>query len=588
MITYALAMPRPADHRFEVTMRVDGVAGEVDLVMPSWAPGSYLLREFARHVSGFEAEDARGNALAWRKVAKGTWRVESGRARTVVVRYRVYANDLSVQTSHLDATHGYVTGTSVFMHVDGRKEEPHEVRIAPPRGWRVSTGLPSVRGRPNVFRAEGYDHLADCPFEIGTHDLLRFTVEGKRHAIAVYGRGNLDKKVLVADVKAIVRETAALFGGLPYKDYLFILHLAPKGAGGLEHANSTTLLWDRFGFRPRKRYEEFLALVSHEFFHTWNVKRIRPESLGPFDYTKENHTRLLWAMEGLTSYYDPLLCVRAGVWSEERYRDYLAETIQKLRTQPGRFAESLEESSFDTWIKFYRQDENYVNAGISYYLKGELLGVVLDLEIRRRTRGRRSLDDVFRLLWERHGRTGVPILEPDGWRAVAEEATGLDLRAFFADHVAGREELPLEEALATVGWTLEAKFPEDDTKKIEKGEEAGPGASLGVILKGDAHAVVVKSVLAGAAGDRAGLAPDDEIVALDGFRLRKEDDLKKRLKERLPGDVVALTLARRDEIVPLDVELGDNPPEKHAVTPAKRETAAHRRARRAWLAPLAK
>lgn len=590
-LAYTLAMPEPETHLFHVEMGIEGAAGALRLAMPAWAPGSYLVRDFARHVQDFEVVDARGRALAWERVDKQTWEVQPGGARKVVVRYKVYANELSVQSSHLDATHGYGNGTSLFLYVENLKETPATLTIQPPRGWHVDVALPET-GR-NTFSAKDYDDLVDAPFEIGTHRRLEFRAAGKRHRIALYGHGNEDADRLVRDLKRIVEEEAAIFGGLPYREYLFLIHLNDKPGGGLEHRHSNTSAVDRFTFQPGKKYEDFLALEAHEFFHTWNVKRLRPAVLGPFDYSREVHTTLLWAMEGLTSYYDHLVLARAGLISEERYREFLAETITKLRQQPGRFKLSLAQSSFLTWVKLYKQDANWMNTGVSYYLKGELVGLVLDLAIRDRTDGRKGLDDVMRALFEKYPLDGPGIPEKhaggtDGWREALEEVTGLSWKDFWAKYIEGTDEVDFERFLRTVGWDLKpVRKGDKPEEKRRKGDYDTPGGWLGLEVKEVDRRVRVAHVLVESPAIRAGINADDELVALDGFQVKDKEFLEKRLRERAAGDEVVLHVFRRSELVETRVVLGEAPPEKWALEEDKKASARAKRLRRAWLAPRA-
>jgi len=341
-------MPAPHTHLFHVTVEVDRLDGaSVDLVLPSWTPGSYMIREYARHVQGFGARAAATDApLPWRKVAKDAWRVETGGAERIRASYQVYANDLTVRTSHLDGAHAYFNGASVFMFVPGREAEPLRLRVEAPPDWQVTTGLDPA-DRPNEFLAADYDELVDCPVECGTHRLLAFEVDGIPHRMAIWGRGNEDEARLIADTRRIVEAQRDFFGGLPYRHYTFILHLLDGRGGGLEHRNSVTNQVDRWTFRPERNYERYLSLTSHELFHVWNAKRLRPAPLGPFDYRRENYTRLLWLVEGATSYYDNLLLTRAGLMAPERFLERLGEAIAQLQNQPRRLVQSLEQSSFD-------------------------------------------------------------------------------------------------------------------------------------------------------------------------------------------------------------------------------------------------
>ena len=402
-ISFTVAMSKPYTHLLEVEMRVKipanlQVPNESDLVMPVWTPGSYLIREFERHVQDFAA-DADGRALDWTKVNKNTWRVKTGGARQWRATYRVYANELTVRTSELNSDHAFWNNATLLMYPAGYLNAPSTLRVVPDPAGRSPPACPQVPGQPNTFRAENFDVLYDSPVEVSNFKELDFQVRGVPHRIVIDGEGNYDPERLRADVQKIVEAETAMFGGIPYHDYTFILHLRSNTGGGLEHLNSTALGFRRFNFSTEKNYRSFLALVAHEFFHLWNVKRIRPDALGPFDYTKENYTRLLWVAEGITEYYGHLMVRRAGLISDQVYLDHLAQQIQDFQETPGRQVMSAEEASFDSWIKFYRPDENSVNSQISYYDKGELLGLLLDLDIRRRTNNAKSLDDVMRYLY---------------------------------------------------------------------------------------------------------------------------------------------------------------------------------------------
>ncbi len=573
MITYTIAMPQPHTHLFHVTIEVDGLTGAfVDLILPSWTPGSYMIREYARHVQGFDAwTAAAGTALPWRKIAKDAWRVETGGADRIQVRYQVYANDLTVRTSHLDGTHGYFNGACVFMAVSGREAEPLRLRVEAPPAWQVTTGLEPA-DRPNEFLAADYDELVDCPVECGAHRLLTFEVDGIPHRIAIWGRGNEDEARLIRDTRRIVEVQRDFFGGLPYRHYTFILHLLDGRGGGLEHRNSVTNQVDRWTFRPERNYERYLSLTSHELFHVWNAKRLRPAPLGPFDYRRENYTRLLWLVEGATSYYDNLLLVRAGLMTPERFLERLAEAIAHLQSQPGRLLQSLEQSSFDAWIKFYRPDENSANSSVSYYLKGGLVCFLLDMEIRAFTGGRCSLDDLLRQLYAAYPISGPGIPEEGALLAVVEELTG-DRQGvfgeFFARYVSGVAELDYARALAVAGLELHW-------------ERKGPRAWLGCSFKRQGERTLIESVRSDGPAWASGVYAGDELLALDGWRVNDER-LNERLEERQPGDTVRLTLFRGDALIEAPVTLAEAPPDRAVIAPVAASDDAQRRAYRSWL-----
>ncbi|PYS47619.1 MAG: peptidase M61 [Acidobacteria bacterium] len=402
-ISFTVSMSKPYTHLLEVEMRLRRAAqlpSEINLIMPVWTPGSYLIREFERNVQDFAAMDASGGrALLWQKTNKDTWRVETAGARDLRITYRVYANELTVRTNDLNDHHAFWNNAALLMYPDGYLKAPSTLTVVPFNDWRVATGLPPVEGRPNTFRAENFDILYDSPFEVSRFKVVSFEVRGVPHRIVIDGEGNYDLERMRRDVQRVVEAEVAMMGEIPYHDYTFILHSTNMGGGGLEHLNSTSLMMERNRFYSDSDWKGFLGLVSHEFFHLWNVKRIRPDALGPFDYTKENYTKLLWVAEGITDYYSGLLLRRAGLISEEDYLRRVAGNIQSLQATPGRLLMSAEEASFNSWIKEYRPDENSINSQISYYTKGALLGLLLDLEIRKLSKGAKSLDDVMRYLY---------------------------------------------------------------------------------------------------------------------------------------------------------------------------------------------
>src|SRR5688572_8588998 len=376
-IRYTVSMSKPWTHLLEVEMRMKwaGAPGKTQLKMPVWTPGSYLVREYARHVQDFTAKDAGGRPLSWQKVSKNTWQIDTKGAKEIVASYRVYSNELTVRTNELNDEHAFWNNTALLMFPAGQLNAPSTVTVVPYSGWKVATGLPAVAGAANTFRAANYDILYDSPFEVSNFNEISFDVRGKRHRYVITGEGNYDLKKLAEDTAKIAEEGYKIFGEFPFDDYTFIVNL--RGGGGLEHLNSTALQWNRFGFKPQSRYNGFLALVAHEYFHLWNVKRIRPDALGPFDYENENYTKLLWVAEGVTAYYEGLLLRRAGLISDNDVLSSKASMIEQLQNRPGRFETSLEESSMDAWIKYYRQDENAVNNQISYYDKGEIVAMML-------------------------------------------------------------------------------------------------------------------------------------------------------------------------------------------------------------------
>lgn len=574
-ITYRLSLPEPQTHHLLVDVEADGVHGPARLVMPSWTPGSYLMREFPRNVVTFAASDGAGNALSFRKTDKNTWQVDAPADGRLRARYLVHADELSVRTSHLDATHGFVNGTSVFMYLEERESEDIRLEVRAPQGWRVTTAMEEVA--PNTFRASGYDELADSPLEIGTHALIDFEVDGVPHRYAIWGRGNYDPQRLIVDTTKIVRAEKALFGELPYRAYTIILHLVPGGSGGLEHRDSTVLVADRWGFR-NQAYEGFLGLVAHELFHAWNGKRIRPAVLGPFDYVRESYTRELWVVEGITTYYTDVILRRAGLISQQRYLEKVSEQVTRLMAIPGRLVQPLEDASFDAWIKFYRPDANSPNATISYYHKGGLVALLLDLEIRRATENARSLDDVMRALWAESGRPDVGF--PEGRvEAVASEVAGVDLTPRLDEWLRTPREMDFAPYLAAAGLEL---VPAHEQRTGPAPAEPPREARIGFQFRYDGGKTIVGNVLAGSPAWRAGVSAGDEIVALDGLRVDAMT-LGGRMQEKAPGSTAYLTVFRRDELITLQLPVEFTPPTKLAIRGVENASPEQRRLLEHWL-----
>ncbi|MFN8838905.1 MAG: M61 family metallopeptidase [Burkholderiales bacterium] len=591
-VLYRIAPSDPHAHLFTVAMTIATPALEGQrLALPAWIPGSYMIREFARHVVALAARDVRG-PLRVDKLDKHTWRVAPANG-PIVVEYTVYAWDLSVRAAHLDATHGFLNATSVCLRVVGQESRPCTVELEPPpasvaRGWKVATTLPEAgakRGGFGRYRAADYDALADHPVEMGTFELARFEAGGAEHEIAVTGRTDVDLERLVRDLAPVCAAQSALFEPrtkrAPFERYLFLTTAVGDGYGGLEHRDSTALLCGRNDLPWRGMaaagdgYRTFLGLASHEYFHAWHVKRIKPAAFVPHDFDREAYTRLLWIFEGFTSYYDDLMLVRAGTIPRADYLKALARTISLVQRAPGRTVQSVADSSFDAWIKYYRQDENSPNAIVSYYAKGSLVALAIDLAVRARTQGRASLDDAMRLMWRRYGRDfyapgGGPGaaqsgLREDGFPVLLREATGVSLGAQLARWVDGTDELPLARLLAPLGIAL--TFAPAD---------AAP--SLGVRTTTKGGELAIATAYTGGAAQRAGLSAGDVLVAVDGLRV-DEKSLKALLSRRRAGDAVEVHAFRRDELLRVAATL-DAPPRSEATL---RAGTAENALRRGWL-----
>jgi predicted metalloprotease with PDZ domain len=567
-ISYKLSMPEPQTHYFEVEMRLEDFSGKnLDVTLPVWAPGSYLIREFPKNVEAFEAF-AGSTKVASGKTDKNTWRIVTG-GKDVTVKYKVYAFELSVRTSFIDASHGYLNGTSVFMYPEGHKDLPSTLTVVPYKGWsKVSTGLPAVAGKPFTYRAENYDILADSPIEIGNHQILSFESNGVKHEVAMYGDANYDAKRLTTDMKKVTEEAAKVFGELPVKYYLFIVHNLQSGGGGLEHLNSTTLHATRTAYGTERGYEGFLNLVAHEYFHLWNVKRLRPIALGPFDYNQENYSRMLWVSEGFTSYYADVLTKRAGFTTDREYLDKIAGNITSVENTPGNKVVSAAQSSFDAWIKQYRPDENSYNTHLSYYSKGALLGMLLDLEILKATNGTKSLDDAMKALYDEYYKKKKRGFTDKEFQQGMEKFAGHSLDDFFTRYVYGVETPDYNAYLNAAGITLT-----DVNKNTNE-------PLLGAAISTASGKPVVTIVTRNGSAWQSGLNVNDEIVGVNGYRVT--DDINKSIPAYAVGDVLELVVNRNGQLMILPVTLLKNQTLKYQASMAPSATDIQKKSYQKW------
>ncbi|HZU99321.1 MAG TPA: PDZ domain-containing protein [Planctomycetota bacterium] len=549
-VRHVLSVPRPGQHTLHVTTTVGGLEGrkDVTLALPVWAPGSYKVRDFSKGFLELQARDpASGRALVAEKTRKNAWRVTLDGARSVEVASKVYGFELSVRTNHVDDRHAFVNGTNTFLHVEGELDRPVELEVQPPEGWEVACALERVPAPGFHYRAKDYDELADSPIEIAKFDRFTFEHAGVPHEIVISGGGNRPSRSFTDDIKKIVATEVALWGELPCPRYSFIVHLFQRGQGGLEHKNSTAVQYPRTRLRKKKDYERFLSLVAHEYFHLWNGKRLRPKPLGPFDYEREVYTGALWLVEGVTAYYDELILARAALMQGERYLELQADRLRALMDTPGRTRQSLSEASFDAWIKYYQRDENAPNSQVSYYEKGQLVAMILDLEIRSKTGSRRSLDDIVRELWRRYGSQDKGYEEKD-LEPLFSEVAGFDLRPFFQAYIHGTEEPDWQRSVGLAGLELKpSKRKKDDPLP----------ARLGVMTdRREGGRIELASVLEGSPAFEGGLSAKDEIIAIEGRKVTA-DQFDDRLQDFAPGDKVRFTIFRDDDLREVTVTLGD-------------------------------
>ena len=573
-IQYTIVPKDLAGHLFDVTVTVAEPSPEGQVfALPAWIPGSYMIREFARNIVRIRAE-SRGETVRLTKLDKHAWQAAPV-AGPLTVHYEVYAWDLSVRAAHLDQTHGFFNGTSVFLRAVGQEARPHMVDIQRPadpatRGWRVATSLPEAGAKRygfGTYVAGDYDELIDHPVEMGNFALGGFTAHGIRHDIVITGRvPNLDMARLEKDLKAICETQVAFFEPktkkAPMDRYVFLTMVVGDGYGGLEHRASTALICARTDLpttaaprtaEPNEGYIKFLGLCSHEYFHTWNVKRIKPAEFAPYDLQVENYTPLLWLFEGFTSYYDDLMLVRSGIISEATYFKLLGKTVGSVLRGTGRTKQSIADSSFDAWSKYYRQDENAPNAIISYYTKGSLVGLAFDLTIRAKTGGAKSLDDVMLALWDRYGRDfykgGARGVTEQEVESLFDEVSGVRLKNIFDRYIRGTEDIPLAKLYAPFG-----------VKMTEERKNAKPSLDAGIGR--DAAGAKLSQVHEGGAAHQAGLSAGDILIAVDGLRVNgNPSNLDQLFARYRVGDAVTVHAFRRDELMTFDVTLqGDRVP----------------------------
>ena len=527
-ISYEVSMPEPHTHYFNVKMDVVDYQKEYfDVQMPVWSPGSYLVREFAKGVEGLVAT-ANNKTLKAEKINKNTWRIYAKESKNVVINYKVYAFELSVRTSFVDASHAYFNGTSMFMFIDELRNTPHNLTIIPFKDWKkVSTSLPKTSKEGFQYQAPDYDILVDSPVEIGNQETFDFTSAGVIHHVAMYGKGNYDIEKLKVDMAKITQACTDVFGENPNKEYTFIIHNLTHGSGGLEHLSSTTLEVNRWTYEG-SAYKGFLSLVAHEYFHLWNVKRVRPIELGPFDYNNENYTSLLWVMEGFTSYYDELLLYRAGIYDEETIIRKFRGSINNIENQPGNKVQPVAHSSFDAWIKAYRPNENSYNTTISYYSKGSVVANMLDLMIINNTKGEKNLDNVMQYLYNEFYKKQDRGFTPAEMKTTLEKVSGLKMDDFFAKYINGTETFDYNTLFGYAGLTVETVVNKDPSLGISEANNK------------------IRRVYRGSSAYTGGLNVNDELLAIDGFRI--DGNIKDFIDAKKVGDEISLLISR-DNII---------------------------------------
>jgi len=526
-------MSKPQTHLFEVEILITGYTPTtVDLHMPAWRTGRYLLLDFSGGVQEFTVTDEHQHPLPFRKTDKDTWRIDKGNAKTVTAHYKVYANEFNMRTRELTGEHAFVDPLSVFMYVDDLKNSPLQLNVHPFGNWNVTTGLDDVEGSPFTYTAPNFEYFGDCPLEIGNQHEIEFFVDGKKHIICIYGDGTWDADLLVHDFTKIVIANKEFWGDLPYKKFVFMIHCQPNAGGGTEHINSTIMGTRPFVFSNPQMYKGFLGLVSHEYFHTWNVKQLRPKAIAPYDFSRENYSEELWISEGTTSYYDDLLLVRAKFNDAKKFIENINQMVNNERLRFGNRVQPLADASFDAWIKYWRGRQNSQNAETDYYSKGSYLSLLLDLEIRHRSTNAHSLDDVMRTMYHRFPLT-KGFTNAD-FQKVCEEFGGGSFKEFFRDYLYSTVPLPWEKTLSYAGLEVVSL-------------DSLPKPGLGISTQDMSDKTKITNVTPGSPAERAGLEINDEIAAVNGFRVRSVE-LNERIAAMKAGSEVTIHLFRNDKL----------------------------------------
>jgi predicted metalloprotease with PDZ domain len=568
-VEYFVSFPEPHTHYAEVQMKVSGYAQPyVDFKLPVWTPGSYLIREFAKNVEGFSAKSDKQN-LRYEKISKNTWRVYSENANTITVSYRVYAFEASVRTSLIDDSHAFLVGSNVFMFVPALTRQPLTVSIKPFSAWKeISTGMEAVGKDKFILQAPDYDILVDSPIEVGNHKILIFNADGgTRYEMAMYGETQYDESRLISDMKTVVEEAGKVVGENPNKRYVFLVHHYTQGSGGLEHLNSTVLDVARNTYQSN--YVGFLSLVAHEYFHLWNVKRIRAKALGPFDYDNENYTHLLWVAEGFTTYYQNLILRRAGIIPAENFLNIMAGNVGTIENQPGNQVQSLAESSWDAWVKYYRTNENSNNTTVSYYTKGAVAGVLLDLEILGSTNGEKGLDDVMKLLYEDFYKKQKRGFTDEEMQQTAEKIAGKSLKEFFSTVINNPANIDYDHYFGYAGLRM-ATYP-----------LAGTEGFLGTGFSGGK--TTVSNVKRGTAAYTNGLNVNDEVLAINGLRMNSGEEINALVASRKVGEKLTFLISRDNLIKTLEITLSRNPQIRYTLEKMPSNNTSQEKIFRKWL-----
>ena len=568
-ISYTVSFPEAQAHYADIEMEIKGLAqSKLDLKLPVWTPGSYLVREFSKNVESLTAQSGE-KAVNVVKTRKNVWQISTQGLSSVKVKYRFYAFEISVRTAFIDVTHAFLSTSGMFFYPQGGLNLPSTIKIIPYKGWdKVSTSLAKVGNDDFTVTAPNYDILYDSPIEVGNQDIFGFKAAGVDYEVAMYGGGNYDKERLKKDMAKIIEVETAIYGENPNKRYVFIVHNYLKGGGGLEHLSSTVLGAARDGYATEAGYEGFLGLVAHEHFHLWNVKRLRPIALGPFDYDNENYTTNLWIAEGFTAYYDNLSVRRTNLFPVDHYLKALAADFNTVDNTPGTKVQPLSQASFDAWIKSYRPDENTVNTSISYYNKGSVVGMLMDLEIINDTKGARSLDDVMRYMYNEYYKVKKRGYTDAEFKAGVEKFAGKNLDEFYAKYINGVDDIDYNKYLGYAGYKVVDEY------------EGLNAPDLGIRTTTVGGKLKVAAVLRGTSGWFDGINVNDELVSIDGV---PATDPKTLIDGKQVGDKIQVVVIRDGRQLTLPVTLLRVTLKKYHIESVTEPTTSQIIVRKKWL-----
>jgi predicted metalloprotease with PDZ domain len=570
-VDYQLRITNAAQHLAEVRATFPASPGPtLDVQMPNWRTGRYNILNLANGVRMFKAFNAKGEALAVTKSDKGTWQVATRPGDAVTVQYELYANLLGERTRHIDDTHAYLDASGVFVYAAPFRGQPVKVKLEVPQNWQSRSGM-EAGSCGHCFVAPNYDVLVDSPIETGIHDFYTEKVDGRTIELALWGHGNHDGKQMMTDLKKIVGETAKLYGGkYPFQRYLFIVHATDNVGGATEHLNSTVIQKPRWTFAPRKQYLEFVRTAAHEFYHTWNVKAYRPKEMVPYDYQNENYNRLLWIAEGHTSYFEELITLRAGLEKREEFMEEYAKLIDDSLHPPGRFQQRAAEASFDYWIA--TGGERARNASVNIYSKGQLLALMMDIELRRQTGGKRGLEDMHRILFEQHS-TAQGGYDVAAVQAALRAVSGQDWTGWWRQYVDGTTEIPFDSLFAQAGLHKLVDVPKDQEQKTEWW--------AGWTLREGSDPALVAAVERDSPAWKAGVVAGDTLVAVNGLKVSSKDIADKMALSK--SGPFKLHLFRRDALVEMPITPLQQPKGKLKLKVEDKPNAAQKAMNAAWL-----